>query len=158
INSMKAVASTPVSGGGTFTTLTKAQTGTAAGVDKLNNSEAYASSYAKFGGLGPHVGAVFNASTTALFGAGALAAMAASSSPLIYPSALGWKSTTASLPSSGPTHPLDIGFVSGTQFGATDFTNLTLTVMEQGATVLNRSFATAAAATAYFADDLVNLG
>jgi hypothetical protein len=158
INSLKAVASTPVSGGGTFTTLTKAQTGTAAGVENLSNSEAYGSSYATFPNLGPNVGAVFNAKTTALFGSGALAATAGSASPLTYSSSIEWNVATSGLPPSGPTHPLDIGFVSGKQFGSTSFTNLTITVVEQGATVLNNNFTTAATATTYFTDDLVNLG
>jgi PEP-CTERM motif len=155
INSLKAIASAPAIVGGT-TTLSRANNGTAYGVDASYNSEAYAGGGAKFGSLGPNVGAVFNAASTFVFGSGAEGAVANTSTSSTYTNSVEWNVNTSTLPS-GSGHDLDIGFVNYLQSG-TGFSSLTFTLKEDSVAVLTKTFTSVSAANTYFTDDLVNLG
>jgi hypothetical protein len=155
INSLTAIASAPVSGSTTARTF--AGNGTAFGVDANYNSEAYTGGGAKFGSLGPHVGAVFNAASTFVFGSGAEATLAnTSTTSTTYINSIEWNVNTSALPS-GVGHNLDVGLVSESTRG-TGFTSLTFSVEEDATAVLTETFTSVSAADTYFSDDLVNLG
>ncbi|MGH7155846.1 MAG: PEP-CTERM sorting domain-containing protein, partial [Acetobacteraceae bacterium] len=154
INSLKSIASAPTSSA--VTTLSRSVNGTAYGVDSSYNAEAYGGGGAKFGGLGPNVGAVFNASSTFVLGSGALGATANGAASLTYSTSVEWNVNTSTLPS-GAGHNLDVGLVSPLTSG-TGFTSLTFSVTEDSVVKLTQTFATVAAANTFFTDDLQNLG
>ena len=154
INSLTAISSAPVSG--STTTHSNAVNGAASNTDFSYNSEAYAGGGAKFGGLGPHVGAKFNAATMFVFGSGAMSAVASSSTSTTYTSSMEWNVNTSTLPS-GSGHDLDLGRVNASTDGS-GFRSLIFSLSEDGVSKLSKLFTTVSAANAYFTDDLVNLG
>ncbi len=118
------------------------------------NSSALAVGLMKLSGLGPHVGAVFNAPSTVNFGNATLRASdGPSTKALIFTSSVEWNVATATLPTGDD---LDLGLVSGTASGS--FSSLTFKVIEQGTTELSQTFSTVTAANAFFTDDLRDLG
>jgi PEP-CTERM motif len=98
---------------------------------------------------------VFNA-TTFVFGSGAEATLASSSTSTTYTNSIQWNVNTSMLPS-GSGHDLDVGLVSASTSG-TGFTSLTFSVEEDAATVLTKTFTSLTAANTYLTDDLANLG
>jgi hypothetical protein len=154
INSLTAISSAPVSG--STTTHSNAVNGGASNTDFDYNSEAYADGGAKFGGLGPHVGAKFNAAAMFVFGSGAMSAMASSSTSTTYTSSIEWNVNTGTLPS-GSGHDLDLGLVNASTDGS-GFRSLIFSLSEDGVSKLSKTFTSVSGANTYFTDDLVNLG
>jgi hypothetical protein len=99
---------------------------------------------------------VFNAATTFVFGSGAEATLANTSTSTTYTNSIEWNVNTSTLPSSAG-HDLDVGLVSASTQG-TGFTSLTFSVDEDATVVLTKTFTSVSAANTYFTDDLVNLG
>ena len=119
---------------------------------------AYSSALANFPNLGPNVGAVFNDPASITFGSGALGANYAAGAvgKQTYTSSIEWVLDPA-LTGLPPLGHLELGLINNIVTGA-GFSNLVLSVIENGFTLLTQNFATVAAANAYFNDHVIDLG
>jgi hypothetical protein len=121
------------------------------------NAYAYGSALSSFA-LGPNVGAVFNDPANVVFGAGALGASypTGATSALTYTGSLEWVLDPAAVGLPAQGH-LELGLVSSAASKAS-FSNLSLSVVQNGTSVFAQSFTNVADTTNYFRDHLLDLG
>ncbi|MGH7156236.1 MAG: PEP-CTERM sorting domain-containing protein [Acetobacteraceae bacterium] len=155
IVSLTGTASMPVANAGESSA--DVENGTAP-LSSTYNAFAVGRGLANYGGLGPHVGAVFNASGTTNFGTAVLGGLynAEATGSVTLTDSMAWVINPSSLPT-GSGHTLDLGLVDGLPSGA-GFTSLTFDLFKQGSMKLKQTFTSVSAADTYFTDDLVPLG